>query len=133
MTLKTRLKNLQKISKVYNKTKIRFMIYINNGYYQVLCSYYFFITYFRFVISFSIFWFNLGGWLAIAPTATASLFGTQNYSRNYGIVFTAYGIGAVLGVMGSGLIVDLIGSYKAIFYLVIALCILGCEIVVIRK
>lgn len=86
-----------------------------------------------FVISFSLFWFNLGGWLAIAPTATASLFGTQNYSRNYGIVFTAYGIGAVLGVMGSGMIVDLIGSYKAIFYMVIALCILGFGIVKMRR
>ncbi|RDU24113.1 L-lactate MFS transporter [Anaerosacchariphilus polymeriproducens] len=79
-----------------------------------------------FGIAFSIFWFNLGGWLAIAPTATRILYGANNYSQNFGVVFTAYGIGAVLGVAGSGLILDIFKSYYYIFYLIIVLCASGC-------
>ena len=31
------------------------------------------------------FWLVLGGWLAIAPTATTSFFGVKNYAKNYGL------------------------------------------------
>lgn len=76
-------------------------------------------------ISFSIFWFNLGGWLAIAPTSTLVLYGTKHYSQNYGLVFTAYGIGALVGVISSGLILDAHGNYYYLFAYIIALCLIG--------
>lgn len=76
--------------------------------------------------AFSIFWFNLGGWLAIAPTSTEILYGEKYYSQNFGVVFTAYGIGAILGVGGSGLILDIFKSYYYVFYLVIGLSVTGC-------
>ena len=76
-------------------------------------------------ISFSIFWFNLGGWLAIAPTSTLALYGTKHYSQNYGVVFTAYGIGAITGVTTSGMLIDVHRNYDYVFYYVIALCLLG--------
>ncbi|MCC3863760.1 OFA family MFS transporter [Terrisporobacter petrolearius] len=79
-----------------------------------------------FSIAFSIFWFNLGGWLSIAPTSTGILYGTKYYSQNFGVVFTAYGIGAILGVASSGLILDIFKNYYYIFYLIIGLCVLGC-------
>lgn len=78
-----------------------------------------------FIIAFSIFWFNLGGWLAIAPTSTLNIYGIKSYSKNYGVVFTAYGIGAIIGVSASGLLVDFFHSYDAIFYFVIILCVIG--------
>lgn len=78
-----------------------------------------------YIVTFSIFWFNLGGWLAIAPTSTLKLYGTKNYSQNYGLVFTAYGIGAIAGVSSSGVLLDHHGNYHFIFYYVIALCLLG--------
>lgn len=81
-----------------------------------------------FAITFSIFWFNLGGWLAIAPTSTLKLYGLKNYSQNYGLVFTAYGIGAIAGVSSSGLLLDYHGNYQYVFYYVIALCFLGAII-----
>ncbi|OCZ50098.1 MFS transporter [Dehalobacter sp. TeCB1] len=76
-------------------------------------------------ISFSIFWFNLGGWLAIAPTSTLALYGTKHYSQNYGVVFTAYGIGAITGVVTSGILLDVLQNYQYVFYYVIALCLIG--------
>ncbi|MCX8170904.1 MAG: OFA family MFS transporter, partial [Candidatus Bathyarchaeota archaeon] len=44
-----------------------------------------------YIFAFSVLWLNLGGWLAIAPAATAQFFGMSNYARNYGLIFTAYG------------------------------------------
>jgi len=78
-----------------------------------------------YAISFSIFWMNLGGWLAIAPTSTLLLYGGTNYSQNYGVVFTAYGIGAIAGVYVSGLLFDYFNHHNAIFYFIISLCAIG--------
>ena len=66
--------------------------------------------------AFALLWLALGGWLAVAPAATAILYGSQNHSKNYGILFTAYGVGAIIGVLTSGIIRDISGSYKAVFY-----------------
>jgi len=76
-------------------------------------------------ISFALFWLNLGGWLAIAPASTAIFFGSENYSKNYGILFTAYGVGAVIGNLFSGSIRDILGSYLYVFYPTIILAVLG--------
>ncbi len=78
-----------------------------------------------YTISFSIFWFNLGGWLAIAPASTFALYGTKHYNQNYGVVFTAYGIGAITGVVTSGMLIDMHRNYNYVFYYVIALCLMG--------
>ncbi len=82
----------------------------------------------KYALSFSTFWFNLGGWLAIAPTSTSAMFGSRSYSRNYGVVFTAYGIGAIAGVLASGLLLDVFGSMANVFFFVSFLCILGFTI-----
>lgn len=78
-----------------------------------------------YILTFSIFWFNLGGWLAIAPTSTLKLYGIKNNSQNYGLVFTAYGVGAIAGVSTSGLILDYYGNYDYVFYYIIVLCMVG--------
>jgi MFS family permease len=78
-----------------------------------------------YIIAFIGFWLCLGGWLAIAPTATATFFGMKNYVRNYGLVFFAYGIGAILGGIISGQAKDMFGSYAFSFYPTAALAIVG--------
>ncbi|HCX64699.1 MAG TPA: MFS transporter [Eubacteriaceae bacterium] len=78
-----------------------------------------------YVVSFSVFWFNLGGWLAIAPTSTMKLYGGKHYSQNYGVVFTAYGIGAIVGVLSSGMMLDAFQNHQYVIYYVIALCLIG--------
>ena len=69
-----------------------------------------------YLIAFCLFTFSLGGWLAIAPTATLTLFPAKDYAKNYGIVFTAFGVGALLGSLLAGRLRDLVGSYTAFFY-----------------
>jgi OFA family oxalate/formate antiporter-like MFS transporter len=78
-----------------------------------------------YMICFAGFWLTLGGWLAIAPTATATFFGTTNYAKNYGIIFTAYGIGAIIGIFMSGRLRDLFGSYILSFYPTAILAVIG--------
>jgi OFA family oxalate/formate antiporter-like MFS transporter len=84
-----------------------------------------------YIISFSMFWFILGGWLAIAPTAVANSFGAKNYARNYGFLFTAYGVGAVVSSITSGIIKDVFGSYIYVFYPTIGSAIIGILILVL--
>jgi MFS family permease len=76
-------------------------------------------------VAFSLLWLNLGGWLAIAPTATATFFGAKHYAKNYGIVFTAYGIGAIVGSLLSGMIHDATNSYLPVFLPVMGLAAVG--------
>jgi OFA family oxalate/formate antiporter-like MFS transporter len=78
-----------------------------------------------YTIVFAILWLNLGGWLAIAPASTAAFFGVKDYARNYGLVFTAYGAGAVIGNLLVGQAKDIFGAYIAAFPYVAALAILG--------
>jgi OFA family oxalate/formate antiporter-like MFS transporter len=40
-----------------------------------------------------------GANFALFPSATADFFGTKNVGVNYGAVFTAYGVGGILGPM----------------------------------
>ncbi|RZN36809.1 MAG: MFS transporter [Methanophagales archaeon ANME-1-THS] len=79
-------------------------------------------------VGFCILWLNLGGWLAIAPTATKIFFGTKTYGENYGLVFTAYGAGAILGTMSSGILKDMTGTYLSVFPVVMALALMGLVI-----
>lgn len=76
-----------------------------------------------YIISFSILWMNFGGWLSIAPSLTSKFFGRKNYSQNYGIVFTAYGFGAISGNLVSGTIKDSFGSYKFVAFPILLLTI----------
>jgi len=83
-----------------------------------------------YLIAFCLFTFALGGWLAIAPTATLTLFPPNDYAKNYGIVFTAFGVGALMGTLLAGRIRDLFGSYTLFFYPTMALSVVGILIAV---
>ena len=78
-----------------------------------------------YLVAFCLFWFCLGGWLAIAPTTTLRFFNPDRYAQNYGIVFTAYGVGALLGTLTTGIIRDWFGSYTYTFYPMAMLAIIG--------
>ena len=87
-----------------------------------------------FIISFAILWGCLGAWLAIAPTATASYFGMKDNAKNYGLVFTAYGVGAVVGGIIAAEIAattkvaanaTYLDAYRPFFLVVAALAVLG--------
>jgi MFS family permease len=78
-----------------------------------------------YILSFSILWGCLGGWLAIAPTATGNYFGTGDYPRCYGVVYLAYGAGAIAGPQLAGFIKTSTGSFIGVFPYVFALAVAG--------
>jgi MFS transporter, OFA family, oxalate/formate antiporter len=84
-----------------------------------------------YVISFGLFWFNLGAWLAIVPATIKEFYGIKQYSRKYGVMFTAYGIGSILGTSISGTIMDLFGG-TAYLYIMI-LIFLGISIFILQS
>lgn len=78
-----------------------------------------------YLLAFCLLWFCLGGWLAMAPTVTLSFFNPDRYAQNYGLVFTAYGAGALAGTLAIGQIRDWFGSYTYAFYPMALLAIVG--------
>jgi MFS family permease len=78
-----------------------------------------------YIVSFAVLWGCLGGWLAIAPTATGSFFGTCDYPRCYGVVFLAFGAGAIAGPQLAGFIKASTGTYFGVFPYVLALALAG--------
>jgi MFS family permease len=83
-----------------------------------------------YVVCFAGFWLCLGGWLAIAPTSTATFFGIKFNARNYGIMLLAYGVGAILANLISGFASDLFGSYLRAFIPVGVLAFIGIFIAI---
>ena len=59
--------------------------------------------------------FNFGGNFSLFPTMTADLFGTKNVGLNYGWVFTAYGVGGIIGPIMAGFIRDRWQNWFAAF------------------
>jgi OFA family oxalate/formate antiporter-like MFS transporter len=59
--------------------------------------------------------FHFGGNLALFPLLTAEYFGTRHLGANYALVFTAYGVGGVLGPMLAGGVWDTLHSYRWAF------------------
>jgi MFS transporter, OFA family, oxalate/formate antiporter len=84
-----------------------------------------------YVVAFCALWAGLGGWLAIAPAATASFFGTKDYARNYGVMFTAYGAGAIAGSVLAGQMKDVFGSYLNAFPVVAGLAAVGIVVALV--
>ena len=75
--------------------------------------------------TFSLLWFTFGGWLAIAPAATSTYFGVKNIGSNYGIVFTAYGVGAIVGPQAASYLYSATGSYNLVFTTTAVLAVIG--------
>jgi MFS family permease len=68
-----------------------------------------------FVVGAAVVGFSYGACLCIFPAATADNWGTKNMGLNYGVLFTAWGVGGVVGPMLAGKIADATGSYAAAY------------------
>jgi OFA family oxalate/formate antiporter-like MFS transporter len=64
-----------------------------------------------FLVGSAVVGFNYGACLALFPATTADTWGTKNLGLNYGILFTAWGVGGVFGPILAGKIADASGSY----------------------
>jgi len=70
--------------------------------------------------------------MALFPSITATNFGTKNLGMNYGIVYTAFGTGAIASILGSWLY-DTTGSYSPAFFIGGSLALIGLALGIILK
>jgi OFA family oxalate/formate antiporter-like MFS transporter len=77
--------------------------------------------------------FNFGGNFALFPTATADFFGTKNIGLNYPYVFTAYGIGGIIGPIMAGSIRDIVGGWFPAFLISGIACLIAAGIALTLK
>jgi OFA family oxalate/formate antiporter-like MFS transporter len=63
--------------------------------------------------------------LTLFPATTGDYFGVKNMGVNYGLVFTAWGVGGVFGAQTAASIVDATGSYAGAYALAAGLCVLA--------
>ncbi|MBU2511336.1 OFA family MFS transporter [bacterium] len=69
--------------------------------------------------------FNFGGNFALFPLLTLENFGPKNLGGNYGAVFTAYGVGGILGPVMAGMVWDSMGTFKIAFIVAAISCLLA--------
>jgi MFS transporter, OFA family, oxalate/formate antiporter len=101
-------------------------LYFLGGNYIALC------------VFFAIVGANFGGTLALFPVCTAGCFGTTNVGQNYGFMFTAYGVGGIVGPILAGIFKDM-GAGKGVtawmppFMIAAVLCIIAAVIIVMLR
>ncbi len=111
-------------------------------------------TYSLFLMGISLVGLCFGGFLAVFPAVTADYFGTRNYGANYGWMFSAYGVGGLLGpylaaaLMKTSAIVKIreiraggqeavrslvVGDYRLAFIVAGVLCLLSTAALLLLK
>lgn len=66
-----------------------------------------------------------GANLTLFPATTYDFFGTKNGGVNYGLVFTAWGVGGAIGSYFSGWVKATYGSFTPAYYVAAGLCVLA--------
>ncbi len=86
-----------------------------------------------FIVGSAVVGLSYGACLSLFPSATADFWGTKNLGLNYGIMFTAWGVGGVFGPIMAGKIADLTGSYNLGYLISAGLMIAGALLTLIIK
>ena len=85
-----------------------------------------------FLVGIGVVYLNFGAWLLIAPISTRRLFGSEHYSKNYGYMFSAYGISAFIGTWLSSSILEEVGL-NGLYVMAIGMLTFGIIISVIFR
>lgn len=75
----------------------------------------------QFILGSAVVGFCYGACLSLFPSVTSDYWGAKNLGFNYGIVFTAWGVGGVFGPILAGKIADATGSYGTAYLISSAL------------
>jgi MFS transporter, OFA family, oxalate/formate antiporter len=74
-----------------------------------------------------------GANLSLFPAATYDFFGTKFGGVNYGLIFTAWGVGGAIGSYASGWIKDSFGSFVPAYYIAAGLCVTAAVLALVVK
>ncbi len=90
-------------------------------------------TFVAFLIGSSLVGFCYGSCLSLFPSVCSDYWGTRNLGLNYGLLFTAWGVGGVFGPVLAGIIADSTGSYYAAYLVSAALMVLAAGLTFFTK
>jgi len=71
-----------------------------------------------------------GGWVALSPSVMADLFGWEGLGGSLGLLYTAAGVGALLGPPFAGFLVDATNSYRPAILTAIGLAVAAAVAIV---
>jgi len=75
-------------------------------------------------ITYSAFWLILGAHLAIAPQAIKEYYPISQYSKRYGLLFTAYGFAALLSTILSRILLRTFEGVSILYYILFGIALL---------
>ena len=90
-------------------------------------------SYWLYAIGVGLIAFCFGGAMGTFPSVTADFFGAKYVSTNYGFVFLAYSVGAIIGPRLAAVINISTGSYQLAFVISGVLCVVGAVMAFITK
>ena len=73
--------------------------------------------------------FCFGGNITVFPAIVGEFFGLKNHSKNYGIIYQGFGLGALSG----SIIASMVGGYKITFMIIGVMCIISIAIALTIK
>jgi MFS family permease len=88
---------------------------------------------FLLVVAATLIGFNYGTNLSLFPSATKDFFGLKNFGTNYGLVFSAWGIGGLVFPRASQMIVAQTGSPEAAYILAAFLLFVAAGVTFVTK
>ena len=85
------------------------------------------------VVAATLIGFNYGSNLSLFPSATKDFFGLKNFGANYGLVFSAWGVGGFIFPRVSQMIVAYTNSPKMAYLMAAGLLVVGAILAVVTK
>ncbi len=119
------------ISDKIGRTKTMMVLYTLQG--TALILYSTFSSFILLTLGACIITFGYGAMLAVYPSAAGDFYGAKNLGLNYGVLFSAWGVGGIVGPRLAGFFLDSTGTYQTAFYTAAALCFVGAFIGFILK
>jgi MFS family permease len=86
-----------------------------------------------FILGSAVVGFSYGACLSVFPSTCADHWGTKNLGLNYGILFTAWGVGGVFGPILAGKVADASGNYNAAYIISAALLVFAAILTFFTK
>ena len=103
---------------IYDKMQLKFSVIFIATMTLLVASSYVFLTstnIILFIITITLSWGSVGGWLALMPIITKDLFGKNNFNKTYGNMYLSYGVAAVIGNLYTSILIDNAISLSIVF------------------
>lgn len=121
-----------KVSDGFGRTKTLFLMFVING--IAILSYNLIAGFPQlYWIGISVVGMCFGGYLALFPALCADFFGTKHIGINYGLLFTAYGVGGLLSNIFAPKVLEITGGYTQAFIVAGILCLVGAVLTFVVK